>query len=98
MAIFLTVIDFIRCSTDTTDKIARIDAIIEALEDSMLAGALKANIEEYSLDDGQTKIKTVFRDVKSIEGAITALTRRKNRLINNCVGYRYGLQDGKVRT
>ena len=97
MAIYLTCIEYIRCSTDTQDKIARIDAIIVALEDSMLAGALKANIEEYSLDDGQTKIKTVFRDVKSIEDAITALERRKNKLINSCVGYRYGLQDGKVQ-
>ncbi len=97
MAVFIDCFDFIRCSTNTTDKIARIDAIIVALDDSMLAGALKANIEEYSLDDGQTKIKTVFRDVKSIENAITALERRKNRLINACVGYRYGLQDGKVR-
>lgn len=97
MAIYITCIDYIRCSTDTTDKIARIDAIIAALEDSMLAGALKANIEEYSLDDGQTKIKTVFRSVKDIEDAIKALEGRKNRLINNCVGYRYGLQDGKVQ-
>lgn len=97
MAVYFTCIDYIRCASNTREKIDRINAIIEALEDSMLKGALKANIEEYSLDDGQTKIKEVFRDITQIENSITALTRRKNRLINSCVGYRYGLQDGKTR-
>lgn len=97
MAVYFTCIDYIRCASNTKEKIERINAIIEALEDSMLEGALKANIEEYSIDDGQTKIKTVFRDVNQIEDAITALTRRKNKLINSCIGFRYGLQDGKTR-
>jgi hypothetical protein len=97
MGIYLTCTDYIKCATSTQDKIEKINQIIDALEDSILEGALKANIEEYSLNDGQTTIKTVFRDISSIETAITALERRKNRLINKCVGYRYGLQDGKVQ-
>jgi len=95
MAIYSTCIEYIRCSTNTNDKIKRINAVIEALEDSMLEGALKANIEEYSLDDGQTKIKTVFRDINTIEDSIVALIRRRTSLINSCIGHRYGLMDGK---
>lgn len=97
MTVYTTCIDYIRCAQNTKDKIDRINSIIEALEDAELAQAtLSGDKDEYSLDDGQTRIKTVFRSPKAIEDAITALEKRKQRLINSCVGYRYGLQDGKV--
>ena len=97
MAVYTYCVDYIRCSTSTQDKITRINTIIELLEDSILSGKLKGHINEYSLNNGQTTIKTVFNSVKDIEDAITSLERRKQRLINSCVGHRYGLQDGKVR-
>jgi hypothetical protein len=97
MAIYDTCISYIKCAQDTKDKIDRIDAIIEALEDAELNSAIQSgDVDEYSLDDGQTRIKTVIRGPEAIEKAITALERRKQRIINRCVGYRYGLQDGKV--
>ncbi len=96
MATYYTVVDYIRCSTSIQNKIDRINQIIEMLEDSILDGELKGQYSQYSLNDGQTTISTVFTSVKSIEDAITALERRKQRLINRCVGYRYGLQDGKT--
>lgn len=97
MAIYETCISYIRCAQSAKDKIDRIDAIIAALEDAELNLAIESgDIEEYSLDDGQTRIKTVIRDPSAIEKAILALERRKQRVINGCVGHRYGLQDGKV--
>jgi len=97
MAYYIHFVDYINCSTDIKEKIARIDAIIKALEDAELKGALNADVEEYSLDDGQTRIKKTFRNIKDIEDAILALQRRKTQLQNKCVGYRYNLQDGNVR-
>ena len=97
MAVYLDISTYIGCSQDIKDKIARIDAIIELLEDSELKGAGKAHIEEYKLNDGQTRIETVFRDPSAIEKAILALERRRNRLKNQCAGYRYGLIDGNVK-
>ena len=96
MAIYLNFIEYIRCSENTQEKIARINAIIEALEDAELSGASKAHLEEYQLDDGQDKVKVIYSDLKSIENTILALEKRKQRLINRCIGSRYGLQDGKV--
>lgn len=97
MAIYTYITDYISCDTDTKAKIARIDAIITALEDQELIAASNSDIEEYRLDDGQTIIKTIFRDPVIIEKTIHALTRRKKRLQNECVGYRYGLIDGNAK-
>ena len=70
MAIYLNFVTYINCSSDTEEKIARINAIILQLENAELNGAGRANIEEYRLDDGQTIIKTIYRDLASIEKTI----------------------------
>jgi len=97
MNIYNNIVLYVNCSSNIKEKIARIDAIISVLEDSELNNAANGDVSEYWLDDGQTKIKTVFRDADSIEKAILALQRRKKRLQNECAGYRYGLMDGNVR-
>lgn len=96
MAIYRTITSYISCDSDTKAKIARIDAIIEALEDQLLIAAGSSDIDEYRLDDGQTIIKTVFRDPTIIEDTIQKLLNRKTRLQNICVGHRYGVMDGNV--
>lgn len=97
MATYINIIDYIGCNQNTIEKIARIDAIIEALEDSLLLLAANSDVEEYRLDDGQTVIKTIFRDPALIEDAIDKLQKRRTRLINRCHGYRYNLTDGNVK-
>ena len=49
---------YINGATCLRDKITRIDAIIVALEDAALKGAAQGNISDYSLNDGQTQIRT----------------------------------------
>jgi len=95
MASYDTILNYIDCAQGVKDEIARINAIISALVDAELKVALEAgDTEEYSLDDGQTKIKTIIRDPLKIEKAIEALERRKNRLINaNCLGRVIKLRD-----
>ena len=97
MAYFYNFVEYINCSTDTKTQIARIDAIIAALEDAELNGAANADIEEYRLDDGQSIVKVNYRNLKSISDSITAQERRKNRILQRCVGHRYNLMDGNVK-
>jgi hypothetical protein len=97
MAYYTNFVEYINCSTTVKEKIARINAIIEALEDAELEAAVNAGTEEYWFDDGQTKVKAINRDIGSIEKTIQALIRRRTRLINGCIGYRYGLMDGNVK-
>jgi hypothetical protein len=94
MAAYDTILSYINCATGVKDEIARIDAIIAALMDAQLKGALSGEVDEYSLDDGQTKIKQVFRDPSSILKAINGLEARKNMLINrDCLGRVVKLRD-----
>lgn len=97
MAVYYnTCIDYIRCASGAKEKIARLQEIIDILDDSILEGQLKGHLNEYSLDDGQTKIKEVFVTVKDTQDAILALEQRIERIKNKCIGRRYGLMDGKV--
>jgi 2C-methyl-D-erythritol 2,4-cyclodiphosphate synthase len=86
---------YIDCASDLRGKITRIDAIITALEDAALVAAAKGDITEYSLDDGQTKIRTVYRDASSIATAIANFEQIKQRYINRLNGRHVRLVDGK---
>jgi hypothetical protein len=86
---------YISSATTLRAKITRIDAIITALEDAALKGAATGNLTEYSLDDGQTKIKTAYRSMDDVEKSITAFERIKERYINKLNGRHVRLVDSK---
>lgn len=77
------------------DKIAAIDAIIDALETTALKAASTGNITSYSLDDGQTRINTVYRNAAEVEASISAFEKIKQRYINRLNGHRTRLVDSK---
>lgn len=76
-------------------KIAAIDTIISALLTTMAVAATSDNITEYQLDDGQTKIRTVYRSVEAIESSVRGLERLKNYYVNQINGRKIRLVDGK---
>jgi hypothetical protein len=86
---------YIESKTKLLDKITAIDAIISALETVALKAAATGNVQEYSLDDGQTKIKTMYRSPAEVEASITAFERIKQRYINEYNGPMVRLVDGK---
>lgn len=75
-------------ATKTSDKakITAIDAIINTLLASAADAASNEGIEEYWLDDGQTKIKTVYRDSESIYKGIVAFQRLRQIYVNRVNG------------
>lgn len=86
---------YISSATTLREKITRIDAIITALEDTALVAAGKGDVTEYSLDDGQTKIRTVYRDAASIAVAIANFEQIKQRYVNRLNGRHIRLVDSK---
>ena len=94
MATYETVYDFYACSEDHVTRIEKIDAIITALEDASLKLAANADVEEYLLDDGQTRIRTTYRDPNKLAKVINAFEGIRNKLINrNCLGRTFTLRD-----
>lgn len=92
MAIY-TEYEYISCASSLADKIAKIDSIIAALEDTALKAASKGFVDEYELDDGQTKIRTSYRSPKAIYDAIKAYEQQRQYYLNKCTGRVIALRD-----
>lgn len=85
---------YIESLTTTEARIAGIDKCIDALLLVMIESADKEYISEYSLDDGQTKIRTAYRGVAQIAATIQALTKTRNLFVNRKMGRSFRLVDG----
>jgi hypothetical protein len=77
---------YIEGATGLVERLARIEAIIEALELRQVEVIGKSNVEEYQLDDGQVRIKTIYRSADQIAKAIEAYEKLKQKLLNRLNG------------
>src|SRR5688572_712849 len=77
---------YIETATTLQGKIQKIDAIIAALETAALKAAGTGNITEYTLDNGQTKIQTMYRSPEAVQSSINAFEKIRQRYINQLNG------------
>lgn len=77
MIIFDSADIFIESASSLQDKIAKIDLVIDALLTNALKAAANQNISEYSLNDGQTQIKTAYKGTESVMKSIEAFEKLK---------------------
>lgn len=62
--------------------LAAIEAIIATLLAAMAKAAVTSNMQEYGLDDGQTKIKVIYKDLEAMQASFFALQRMKQYYVN----------------
>lgn len=87
---------YIASATDIKTKVARIDAIIDALWIVAADAATVDNITEYSVDNGQTKIQAMYKSAAQVEASIQAFQKQRQFYINQLPGGRvFRLVDGK---
>lgn len=86
---------YIASCTNIRAKIAAIDAIIDALLVTAADAATKDNIEEYSLNDGQTIIRTLYRGTDGIYKSIASFEKLKIYYQSKTTGRMVRLVDGK---
>lgn len=89
--------DYLQTASNLTEKIKIIDSIIDAMYQSLSNSALNSNIEEYQFNDGQTIVKAVNRDPKSIQAAIEALEKQRNYYQSKIEGRMMRLEDHRVK-
>jgi hypothetical protein len=77
---------YITGATSQFERLERINQIIIALEMQILDNIGNEPITEYSLNDGQVTIRTVYRSVEQMTKAIFALEKLKNKLLNELNG------------
>jgi len=84
----MTDAEYIMNSSGIVDRYNRISSIIAALENQQILMIANAGVEEYSLDDGQTKIHTTYRSADQIAKAINAYDAIRNKLHAQMTGTR----------
>jgi hypothetical protein len=95
MVIFDSASIYLECATTLQDKITRLDAVIDALITMSVKAAETGNFDEYQLNDGQTIIRTKYRDVVAVANSIAAFRRIRQDFINELNGRSFRLVDGK---
>lgn len=68
------------------DRVATINTIIDGLLAAQIAIAVDPTKQEYSLDDGQTKIRVVYKDLAAVASAIIVWERTKQMYLNQYNG------------
>lgn len=86
---------YIASKTGAAARIVAIDACIDALMTSVLAACGKSSTQEYFLDDGQTKIKKVYRSTGAVISAVEDLERIKTYYQNQINGRSVKMMDAK---
>ena len=71
---------FAETGDDLVARITRMKAVRAAMEDALLTGAGMGDIQQYTLNDGQTIINATQRDPKEIMKTITGLDYLISRL------------------
>lgn len=90
----MTEIVYIDSATTLLERIARIDAIIDALLLQMSnVGTSHSDLASYSLNDGQTTISTQYTTPELITNAINGFERMRERYLNKLNGRGMILRD-----
>jgi hypothetical protein len=81
MIIYTSAHEYIDTASSLKDQIAKVQDVIDSLLDTAVKAASGDNITEYSVDDGQVKIQTVYKGVDAIARSVEAFTKIKQMLI-----------------
>ena len=84
---------YLESAASVKEKVAKLDLIISAMYDAAERAAVSGEIEEYLIDDGQSKIKNVYRDVGSIVNAIVGYEKLRQMYYNRLIGRKVSLRD-----
>jgi len=84
---------YIASKTSAREKIAAIDQIIDSLLVTAADAASKDNIEEYQLNDGQTIIRTRYKNGAAIMASIRGFEELKTYYQNQINGNMVRLTD-----
>ncbi len=84
--IYYTIPQYIECQTTLLGKIQAYDKIIEGMELAYLEAVTSGHLSEYSMDDGQMKVRAIYRSITDMNMAIQGLEQIRQRYINRYNG------------
>lgn len=91
-----TISQYVESKCDLLTKIAAIDALIAAMELKLLDATGSAEYDEYSMDDGQMKVRTKYRSIADVSAGIKSLEQIKQRYVNRHNGRAMVFRGGNI--
>lgn len=91
-------LEYFETATSKEEEITKINQIIAGLTQAAINSAGKEYIEEYSLNDGQTQIRTRYRGTEAIAQSIKSWMAIKNIYVNQLNGRVKRLMDSQNLT
>tara|TARA_R110002072_G_scaffold63777_1_gene158386 strand:+ start:741 stop:1040 length:300 start_codon:yes stop_codon:yes gene_type:complete len=90
-----TISIYVGSKTTARAKIEAIEALIDTmmLRITEVAEGTASTVDEYSMDDGQIKVRTKYRSIRDVEAGINALIKLKQYYINKYNGRTMVLRD-----
>lgn len=95
MVIYDSAAIFIESKKTQIDRVNAIQAIIDSLLTVAATAASNDNIQEYWLDNGQTRIKCIYKGADAVFQSIKGFEKLKNYYLNQINGRRMTLVDSK---
>lgn len=93
---YMTIPQFFESKSKLIGKIATYDLLIEGLEQAMLASVESGHLVQYELDDGQIKVRTMYRSVKDLTDAMNGFIKLRQYYINKANGRSIRLVGGNL--
>lgn len=93
--IYYTIVDYLECKLTLWERIDAIDLLIDKMI-LQIGAAIDDGVavtSEYSLDDGQIKLKAVNRSVTDVQAQVKALETMKQMYVNRLNGRQTVLRD-----
>lgn len=78
--------EYLQASSSISDKICKIDIIIDAMLDQSLAIVGDSGTFSYSMDDGQMKVSTQYRSMDEVLKGVEGLEKIRIRYVNRLTG------------
>ena len=66
MVVYECASDYLSTAKSVEEKIVKIDVLIDGLFDAMTKAIASGEIQEYHIDDGQSRIRTIYRSVPDL--------------------------------
>jgi len=88
-----SVSDYLQSADDMKDRITKIDGVIAGLYLSLEKAVSSGHIQEYHIDDGQSRIRTIYRSVPDIEKGILGFEKLRVLYENKISGRVINLRD-----
>lgn len=79
---YMTIDQFFESKSKLIGKIATYDLLIEGMEKAILESTVSGHLIQYELDDGQMKVRSMFRSTKDMIGSMEGLIKLRQYYIN----------------